>query len=148
MATAFYQREIIALLRRDIAKTRASAYYVNDHAWQFCSGQIRHALLHQAHAGSGGGRHHPLAGRSRAIHHVDGRNFAFRLDERPADLGYVKCRVFGDFTGGSDGVSVVGATSGEHCAFHDGYVAFTQLSHSPPPVPPSRSSAWDGRDKP
>jgi hypothetical protein len=64
-----------------------------------------------------------------AVHHVDGGDFAFRLQERAADLRNVQGSCFSNLAGGSDGISVEGAASGEDRALHDGDVAFTELSH-------------------
>ena len=68
-------------------------------------------------------------GRRRSIHHVDGGDFALRLQKRSADLRKVERRRLGDFAGGSNGISVVGAASGQDRALDHRDVALTELPH-------------------
>ena len=80
-------------------------------------------------SGTGGCGHDAGPGRSGAVHHVDGGDFALRLQERAAHLRDVQGGGFGDLAGRSDGIPVEGAASGEDRALHDGDIAFTELPH-------------------
>jgi hypothetical protein len=51
------------------------------------------------------------------------------LYKRAADFGKIESGGFGDFAGRGDGISVISAAAGEHCAFYNGNVAFTELAH-------------------
>ena len=129
MASPLHHGEIVALLRGDVAEARAAAHYIDDHAWKFGACNIGDAFLHQAQTWAGGGGHDARAGRSRAVDHVDGGDFAFRLQECSADLRDIKSGGLGDLAGGCDGISVEGTASGENRAFHDRNVALTELPH-------------------
>ena len=64
-----------------------------------------------------------------AVHHVDGGDFALGLQEGATDLREIERGGFGNFAGGSDGITVIGVATGEDCAFDDGDVSFTELPH-------------------
>ena len=86
VASAFHHGEVVALFGGDVAEARTSAHHVDDDAGQFGARKIGDAFLHQADSGTGGGGHDARSSRSRAVHHVDGGDFAFRLQKRAARL--------------------------------------------------------------
>src|SRR5208337_5519568 len=57
VAAAFHEREIVALLRGDVSKSRPAAHDVHNHAGKFRASQVRDAFLHQADPRAGGGGH-------------------------------------------------------------------------------------------
>src|SRR5208283_856147 len=80
-------------------------------------------------AGAGGCGHDASPGRSCAVHHVDGGDFALRLEKRAVDLRQKEGCRFGDLAGGSDGISEIGAASGEDGTLDDGDISLTELPH-------------------
>ncbi len=132
MASTFHDAEVVALLGRDVAQSRAAAHDVDDYARQLSAGHVRDAFLHQAESRPGRRAHHALARRRRSVNHVDRRHFAFSLQERSADLGDQQGSILGDLAGRRDGISVEGFASGQYRAFHDGDITFTELAHEQP----------------
>ena len=76
--------EIVALRRLDRAQSRAAALAVHDKARKLGPGQIAQPLGHQTDAGARRGGHHPFAGRSPAVNHVDRRNLRLGLQDHHA----------------------------------------------------------------
>jgi hypothetical protein len=122
--------KVVALLGSDVAQAGTAAHDVDDHARQFRAGQIRNAFLHQAEARVPDdavitrtpAEAAPYTMLMEAV-------FALGLHERAADFRKIQRGGFGDFAGGGDGISVIGAASGQHGAFDDRNVAFTKLPH-------------------
>ena len=144
MAAALDEGEIVALLRGDISKSRPAAHDVHNHAGKFRASQVRDAFLHQADPRAGGGGHDAKSRRGCAVDHIDGGNFAFRLEKRAADLRHVLGGRFGDFTGWGNRVAVIRPASCQQRALHYRDVALTKLPHGFPPLaaaPPWARSA-------
>ena len=129
VASAFDHGKVVALLGSDIAQTGTSTHDVDNDTGQFRTREIGDAFLHQADAGAGRTGHHSHAGRGCAVHHIDGSGLALGLHESSADFGKIERGGLGNFAGGGDGISVVGAASSQHCALDDGNVTFTKLAH-------------------
>ena len=129
VAAAFHHGEIVALFRPDVAEARSAAHYIDDHAGQFGAGEVGNAFLHEAEARPGGSTHDADPSRRCPIHHVDGGNFAFRLQERPADLRQIQRRSLDDFAGRCDRIPVVRPAPGKDCSLNHSDIAFTQLPH-------------------
>ena len=108
MAGAARGLEIIGLAWLYGAKARAAAHHVDDDAGQLRAHHVAEPLLLEADAGGGGGGHGPLADGGRAVDHVDGGHFAFRLHEHAARFGHPAAHVFGDLVLGRDGVAEIG----------------------------------------
>ena len=142
MPAALDHGEIVALFRRDVTQSRPTAHYIHNHARQFRAGQIGHAFLHQAEAGAGGSTQDAHPSRRCSIHHVDGSDFALRLQKSSANLGEVERGILGDFAGWSDRIAVVGAASGEDRALHHRHVSFTKLPHGRLLVSPQTPYLW------
>src|SRR6185436_11585313 len=130
VAAAFYKTEVVALFRRNVPESRPGANNVDNHAGKLRAREVGNAFLHQAEAGARGCGHDAGPGRSCAVHHVDGGDFAFRLQERSADLWQIQSCRFGDLAGGGNGISVVLATAGQDGSLYDGDVTFTELPHA------------------
>src|SRR5208283_5356865 len=133
VAAALYHREVIALFRRDVSKSWSAAHHVDHHAGQFCTRQIRHALLHQTQSRPRRRRHHAHTRRCSAIHHVDRRYFTLCLQKCPAHLGQILSSGLRDFARRRDRIAVIRAAARQQRAFHDGDVSLTKLPHGFPP---------------
>ena len=77
---------IVGLGGLDAAETRAPSLHVDDDARQIRACHVRNALAFKRDSGARRGRHRTSAGGRGAIHHVDGRDLAFSLQIRPANL--------------------------------------------------------------
>jgi hypothetical protein len=127
VAAAFDDLDVIGLFRCDVAESGTAAHDVGDDAGKFRAGEIADAFLHEGDAGSAGCAHGADARGGGAVDHVDGGDFAFRLEEGAADERHVFRGRLGDLAGGGDRIAVVGPASGEDGGFDDGFVAFDQL---------------------
>src|SRR5581483_184613 len=90
-------------------------------------------FLHQAHARSRRSAHRSHPGRRCAIDHVDRRNLALCLQERPAHLRKQQSRVLRNLTRRCNRIPVVPTASRQDRAFHNRDISLTQLPHGPPP---------------
>ena len=112
---------VVGLGGLDAAKARAAALHVDDDAGQVGAGHIRDALALERDARRRRRRHHASAGRRCAVDHVDGRDLAFGLQIRAADLGHALGHV-----GGKLGLRRDGIAEEETAACADG-----RLRHAP-----------------
>ena len=101
---------------------------VDDDGRQFGAGDVGKAFLLQADARAGTGGHGPGAGSSRAVNHVDGRDFALGLDNRAADLDHPFGHVMHDFSLRRDRIAEIMAAAGPDRRFGNGFIALHQNS--------------------
>lgn len=127
--------EIVRLAGLDAADAGAAAGNVQDHRRHLGAGQEAKPLLHQGDARGGGGNEHAAAGSACAIGHVDGAQFAFRLDKAAAPLRQLPGHILWDLALGGDGVAEIVLATAPHGGFREGLVAFHQnlFRHSASP---------------
>ena len=127
VATTLYHLVIIALLRSDVAKARPAARDVSNDTWELGARHVADAFLHEADAGSARCCHAANSGRRSAVEHIDGGNFALRLQEDASDLRHVEGSGLGYLAGRRNWISVERPAPGQDRALHDCFVALHQL---------------------
>ena len=116
--------EIIRLRRLDTAETRTAALNVDDQCRKITAGKIRKTFALQRDSGGGAGGHNTLSCGGDADDHVDGGNFAFRLQKRSADLGHAFGHVCRDLGLRSDGITEVMTAARHDGGFGKRFVSF------------------------
>ena len=116
--------EIIALGGRNPPQAGAAAGDIDDDGGKFAPGQVGDSLLHEGNARGGRGSHGPGPGGGGAEEHVDGSDFAFRLDETALDFREFLGKEFGDIVLRGDRVAEIIPAAGFDGAAGQGFVAF------------------------
>ena len=119
VAAALDALEIVALGGLDAAQTGAAAHDVEDHAGQLSACDVGDALLLQADTGAGGRGDDAGAGTGSAVHHVDCRNLALRLEEAAAHLGHTGGHIFGNFCLRGDRIAEEETCAGADCGLRN-----------------------------
>ena len=76
----------VGLLGRDVAESRAAAHHVDEDARHLGADHVGDPFQHQAEARRGRERHAGQPRAAAAVHHVDGRDLADRLEEDAVEL--------------------------------------------------------------
>ncbi len=105
VAEAAAEQLDVRLLGPDVAQPRAAAHHVDDHPRHLGADHVAHPLQHQAEARRGGEGHAGQAGAAAAVHHVDRRHLAHRLDEVAAQRRQQPRHQLRALGGGGDGVA-------------------------------------------
>ena len=138
---------VVALGRLNGAQAGAAAHHVDDDAGQLGAHDIADALLLEGNAGAGGGGHAARTRARRAVHHVDGCDLAFRLEEAAAlDFRQPLGHIFGNLVLGRNGVAEEEPASGLDGGLSDGLIALHEhfLTHG---AESSLCLLFDGNDR-
>ena len=128
VAAALGGLEVVGLRGLYGAQARAAAHHVHHEGGQLRCGKVAYAFLLEAHAGRRRRCHHGFAGGGAAVHHIDGRHFAFGLEHHHAcglpglELG----QSLEYFRLGGDGVAEVAVHAVADGCVGDGFVALHQ----------------------
>ena len=115
---------VVALGRLDRTQSGAAAHHVYDNAGQFRAHNIADAFLLQGDSRAGGRGHNPRSGAGRAVDHIDGGNFALRLQETAAlNLRQPLGHVFRDLVLRGNGIAEEEAASCLDRGFGDGFIS-------------------------
>ena len=116
---------VVALCGLDGTQAGAAAHHVHDNAGQLRAHNIADAFLLQGNSRRRGAGHAASASARRAINHIDGRDFALRLQEASAlQLGQALGHIFGNLVLGGNGVAEEKAASGLDGRLSDRLVHF------------------------
>ena len=128
VASAHGGLQIVALAGLYGAQAWASALHVDDQGGYFAHGHVRHALLHQGHAGARRGCHDAFAAAAASVEHVDGGHFAFGLQHDHAGglPRLQQAQRFEYLRLGCDGVAEESVAAAAYGGVGDGFVAFQQ----------------------
>ncbi len=88
---------VIRLCGLNGTQAGAAAHDIDDYARKLRSGDIADTLLLEGDSRPGRTGHRARAGSSRAVDHIDRRDFAFGLQKDAADFGEPPGHIFGDF---------------------------------------------------
>ena len=122
--------EVVRLGGLNAAQAGAAALHVHHQRRKLRARHVRETLALQGDSRAGGGGHHAMARGGHAVDHVDGGDFALRLQEASADFGHALGHVGGDLRLRRDGITEVVSATGLNRGLRDGFVALHQYLFS------------------
>ncbi|MPN30668.1 hypothetical protein SDC9_178139 [bioreactor metagenome] len=126
MPAAFYHLVVVRLFRPDVAESGTAARDVHHQRRKFAARKVADSLLFEADSQPRTGGHAAPAVGGGSHDHVDGGDFALRLEEGSSELRETARRGVGDFAGRSDRIAEETFTARQQRAVDDGLVAFEQ----------------------
>ena len=119
---------VVPLCRLDGPQARSAPHDVYNHGRKLRSHHVADSLLFQADTRRGGRCHRADAGRSGAIHHIDGRHLRLRLDEHASGLRHFQGHILRDFILRGDRVSEEAAAACPDSSLRNGLASLPNLT--------------------
>ena len=129
VTATFDSLEIVGLRGLDTAESGAASDHIDYDAGKFGAANVADTLLFKANAGRARRSHRARAASGGAVYHIDGGDFAFRLNEAAAHFGQTLAEILRYLVLRGDGIAEEGSAPASHGGFGYGFVTFHKFFH-------------------